>query len=262
MVRSDHINRSVLLNLKLEQQLKPQAGLLKTTQSSGCLDWRDTKSGLDYEWDSDQYSLQIQTKSTTNDELLRVYLMGEGESFKEDTNPDDHNRIALRFIDIKFSEPMKYLVGQCFVDLVTMKLFDKLPPPETEKIWTIAKSDTQLSIQCSGIQVLKMNFNGSQNFDCERKWSPNIRKIRFSDRDTVSRCFRTVNTCSFESNDLDKSMPAPKLKPDTLLPILPGDVVTLYCDHDWFKLNGDKELTCTESGSFEDFPPTTCSRGD
>ena len=232
------------------------------TKSPG-LDWSNTNSGHDYEWDSDKCSLQIQTQSTTNnDEFLSVYFMGEEEAI-EDFNHDDHNRIAPRFIDIKFSEPMKYHVGQCFVNLVTMKLFDNPPPSKTGKIWTITKSDTQLLIQCSGIQVLTMDFNSAPNGDCERKWPSIIRKIRFSDKDTVSRCFRTVSTCSFEPENGDISVqPSPKLIPETVLPILPGAIVTLYCDHDWFKLNGDKELTCTESGSFKDFPPTACSRGD
>ena len=119
-----------------------------------------------------------------------------------------------------------YQIGHCFVDLDQMKEFDKTPPSDEEKIWTIAKGETEILIQCNGVRVLSMNFTEKGDTeDCDKTWRPGVTKIRFSSKDTASLCHRKLRTCSFVSNT---HQPGPKLIPETVLPILPGAVVTLY----------------------------------
>ena len=192
---------------------------------------------------------------------MSLYLIGEGESVENDDPQEIYNRETLRYIEIKFSKPTKYNVGHCLINFDRMIEFDEPPPSTREKLWTITKRETQLLIQCNGVRVLTLEFNKAETDDCEEKWRPGVIRIRFSSRDTASRRYRIVRTCSFESNHGDKSVPAPKYKPGTLLPILAGAVVTLHCNHDWFKIIGDDTLTCTEDGYWEPTKQPTCTWG-
>ena len=228
-------------------------------------DWDNTNPREDFEWNSDVRSLQIETVSTsiTNGERLILYLLAEGESVTEETTDMNKksNRERLRFIDIKFSEPMEYQVGHCFKNLNTWKEFGQQPPRNAEK-WTIVKSDAQLLIQCGNTRVLTMDFDKADTKDCKEKWARGVKKIHFSADNTASRCYKTVETCIFESINGDTSVPNPKLMPETHLPIHSNTVVSLYCDHDWFILTGDKTVTCLNRGIINPTAQTKCTRGE
>ncbi|KAL5270894.1 hypothetical protein ACHWQZ_G001530 [Mnemiopsis leidyi] len=226
-------------------------------------DWSNVGRSSDIECDSDDLSLQIQTQLITEkNDLLSLYLIDEGETFDPDKGADTENpnRQTLRFIEIRYSDPMKYLIGHCSSkDLETMTEFDELPPSDRDDlIWTIFKSNTQLLIRCNGALVLTLAFNDSSIGDCRERWHKQFKKIRFSTRDTASKCYRKIRTCSFKPNVGDTAHP--KLVPGTVLPILAGAIVTLYCDHDWFTLTGDDTLTCNSSGDLTPETHPTCTR--
>ena len=184
--------------------------------------------------------------------------MGVNESVGSETID---TRGKFNFIEIKFSNPsIVYTLGHCFSSLIDTKQFDVTPPPSygNSMIWSIFKDETQLLIVCNGVHVLTQDFENVANNDCSKNWSPKIDKIRISNTDTASKCYRTIKECRFDPKDV--SSPRPKLRPGTILPIEPGKDVTLYCDHDWFKLIGDHTLTCQEGGTFEDFSPPICKK--
>ena len=189
-------------------------------------------------------------------------MIGEGEFDTVEAQTEADYWQNFRFIDIRFSETMKYHIGLCFRTLGMMKEFDEAPNLDKNggmTTWTVVKSGTQLLIQCNGERVLTMDFEKSDVGDCMEKWNKRVESIRFSMGDTASRKHKSVPTCIFEPSF--RGISAPKLITETVLPIRPGEVVTLYCDHDWFDVTGGVTLKCTDDGIFDPSTEPRCTAG-
>ena len=101
---------------------------------------------------------------------------------------------------MRFTSPIKYSIGQCTAtdELTVMPV---QPGDEVDKIWTIRKNTTTLSIECNGVEVLNYHFSDSSDTDCVTKWAGDVMKIKFSQLDTASDGYVEKPT---KGNDVDK----------------------------------------------------------
>ena len=52
------------------------------------------------------------------------------------------------------------------------------------------------------------------------------------------------------------------LTTDTLFPIQSGTVVTVKCDHPWFTLSGNEQITCVQDWTYNFEEKPSCSIGE
>eukprot|EP00116_Pleurobrachia_bachei_P011088 sb/3471350/ len=99
-------------------------------------------------------------------------------------------------VTVRFTSPMKYSIGHCTEDLDPLPVH---PGDEVKKIWIIRKTNTTLSIECNGVEVLNYQFSDSNETDCETRWEEDVMKIIFTQYDTASDGYEEKPTKVFSS---------------------------------------------------------------
>eukprot|EP00116_Pleurobrachia_bachei_P012021 sb/3472283/ len=98
-------------------------------------------------WDLEEMTIQLHTASA----------MGSGEAIVLELY--DANKTWIGDIRIWFDTPMQYLIHHCadqgLTDLPVQ------PPVEDAKTWTIAKTETTLTITCNEVEVLELKYENS-----------------------------------------------------------------------------------------------------
>ena len=90
---------------------------------------------------------------------------------------------------VEFTSPFQYSITYCTG-------WTSLPvPEEVDKIWTIRKTATALSIECNGVELLSYQFSDSSYDSCVSKWGGDVvDKIWFGYTDNASDSFRARPT--------------------------------------------------------------------
>ena len=73
-----------------------------------------------------------------------------------------------------------------------------------------------------------------------------------------------ITFCMTVSTPLDACNGLPeinRLKTETNFPILPDTVIEIKCDHPWFYLDGDKQITCNRERTFGYVNTPSCIKG-
>ena len=94
-------------------------------------------------------------------------------------------------VRVMFTSPMVYFIAYC-TDMTDLPV---QPPDEVDKIWTIRKTATILSIECNGVEVLNYQFSDSSDSRCVSQWGGYVeKKILFHLTDTASDSYRAMPT--------------------------------------------------------------------
>ena len=141
--------------------------------------WRPTTKGKGnskFTFDLESTPLQIKTNSTVGSiDVMRVHMYATDDSFKGG-------------VKVSFKSPMKYLFSSC----TGWTKFPVQPPEAVDKTWTFRKTDTTLSIECNGVEVLNYQFSDSSDSDCLPKWGGDVvEKILIPNDDTASDFYRS-----------------------------------------------------------------------
>ena len=128
-------------------------------------------------FDLESTLLQIKTNSTAGSAKL-IWL-------------ETYNQLGnIGNIGVYFNPPIKYYIGYC----INMTDLPVQPPNEVDKIWTIRKTATALSIECNEVEVLNYQFSDSSDTDCVTKWGVDVMKIKFTEHDTASEGYEEKPT--------------------------------------------------------------------
>jgi len=143
--------------------------------------WTDVETGELIDFDLETYPLEIKTDSLTGDDsIIEVTLYEESGGSASD---------YVAYIDIIFGDEPTYLISSC---VTSDTVFSTTLPSEQEKIWTITKTNTTLTILCNGIEVVEVIFSAYTEA-CQNAWSSDVEKIMFSaGNDTASDGYRQV----------------------------------------------------------------------
>ena len=151
---------------------------------------------------------------------------------------------SLGYFRIKFRDIIYIDIYPCGYDVS----LSATPPPEINKIWTIKKTSTSISIGCNGVKVLDFHFSDSQEASCVSNWSQVVAKIVFwvggqGDDDNASDGYRGIPTCV--------SLPGiPHLELKTgEIPVNQGGEIEVKC-RDGYRLDGDDVITCIQGDEF------------
>ena len=90
-------------------------------------------------------------------------------------------------VTVQFTSPVTYYIGLC-----TGRTSLPVQPPDVlNKTWTILKTNTTLSIECNGVEVLNYQFSDSSGSSCVPRWGGDVvKKIKFSFYDTASNSYQ------------------------------------------------------------------------
>ena len=128
-------------------------------------------------WDLETTPLQIKTNSTPgswNNKIYAVML--------------DKNGTLIGSVQVKFSSPMKYLIGNCMSGWEALPV---QPPVEVDKVWTITKTEIAWKITCNNVEVLNYLFAASKDSDCVPQWGGDVvEQIKFNNADSASDFYR------------------------------------------------------------------------
>eukprot|EP00116_Pleurobrachia_bachei_P006987 sb/3467249/ len=120
--------------------------------------WNPVVRGTYIPFDLESTPLQIKTDSTA----------GSKELIKVNTNSGA--------VFVKFTSPIQYGIDYC-AGYTTLPV---QPPDEVDKIWTIRKTATALSIECNGVEVLNYQFSDGSSSYCVAYWGGDVvEKIAF-----------------------------------------------------------------------------------
>ena len=189
-------------------------------------------------YDLEATPLQIKTDSILgSDDYLTLCL------YTAD-NTDIADYRSLGYFRIKFRDIIYIDIFPCGYNVPLIAT----PPPEINKIWTITKTSTSISIGCNGVQVLDFHFSDSQEASCDPNWSQAVAKIVFwvgnqGDDDNASDGYRGIPKCV--------SLPEiPHLELKTgELPVNQGSEVEVKCSAG-YRLDGDDVITCNQGDKF------------
>ena len=150
-------------------------------------DWTDVVRHKFIDLDLETQPLQIKTDSETgNGDYMTVV-------FYTQDNDDVYDYESLGYIAVWFAVPLEYTVSSC---TSSYRQFPVTPPTEPNKIWTISKSFTDLTIDCNGVKVVTINFDSDSRPMCKKKWSQDVAKFAFwgtsYDKDTASDGYRII----------------------------------------------------------------------
>eukprot|EP00116_Pleurobrachia_bachei_P009604 sb/3469866/ len=151
------------------------------------------------------------------------------------TNTQDESGQGLvGGVRLKFGSTITYFIGFC----ADWGAFPVQPPDEVEKIWTIRKTASDLTIGCNGVEVLHFTFSDSTDNACEPRWGGDVvEKIQFSsDHDTASDYYRAMPTAC-PGFTVDRSVQGSWNDTD------PGETVTINCQKKHVR-DGVSERTC------------------
>ena len=94
-------------------------------------------------------------------------------------------------IQIFFKDKMTYHIGWCTKRYDNE--FDKPPTLTTPTIWRIALDrGSRILIWCNDELVLTYTFDSSSREECNGRYTPDVVKIRFTQRDTASFLYKIV----------------------------------------------------------------------
>eukprot|EP00116_Pleurobrachia_bachei_P005712 sb/3465974/ len=140
-------------------------------------DWTAVERDTKIPWDLEETPLQIKTDSKLgSSDWIKVFM------YKDVGYIGD--------VGVKFSSPMQYWIGYC--TSWTWKDIPVQPPVEVDKIWTITKTKSALTITCNNVEVLNYVFADSSDTDsdCVAKWGGDVDKIMITSSDTASDFYR------------------------------------------------------------------------
>ena len=127
-------------------------------------------------WNLEGTPLQIKTDSA----------LGSGEEIRVLQYGKDGRWIG--WMGLRFSSQIQYRIYYCnsFRDLTWQ------PSAEVEKIWTITKTETALTITCNGVEVLNYLFAESLENSCVTTWGDDVvENIEFdNNEDTASDFYK------------------------------------------------------------------------
>eukprot|EP00116_Pleurobrachia_bachei_P003983 sb/3464245/ len=185
-------------------------------------------------FDLESTPLQIKTDST----------IGNGDRIAVVTFKEDESAMGELFME--FTEPMEYMIRYCMIedkmDRTKWLPLPAQPPGEMDKIWTIRKTPTDLSIECNGVELLNYQFSDSSYDSCVSTWGGDIvDKIMFGMADKASDSYRAKPVCP--GFTVDGSVQGNWSDTD------PGQTVTIDCQKKHV-LQGSPERTCNSDGEW------------
>eukprot|EP00116_Pleurobrachia_bachei_P010086 sb/3470348/ len=127
-------------------------------------DWTAVERGVNIPWDLEGTPLQIKTDSTLgSDNQIRVYIMLK----------------SYGYVNVKFSSPiMQYYISYCTSGWTNLPV---QPPVEVDKIWTITKTETTLTITCNNVELEVLNYSVAGS-NCVLHWGGDVvEEIRFDE---------------------------------------------------------------------------------
>ena len=130
-------------------------------------------------WDLEATPIQIKTDSTagSNEEILVAMF------------DKDSNQIGRTGVRFSSSKKYEYSIQYCTGG---RKKLPVLPPTEVDKIWTITKTETGITITCNGVEVVNYLFADSSNSNCVPNWGGDVvEQISFSE-DTASDFYKSA----------------------------------------------------------------------
>ena len=151
-------------------------------------------------FDLESTPLQIKTNSTAGS-WDRIFV-------RTFTTEEDEEWSYIGTVGVMFTSPMRYYIAYCTYGWTSLPV---QPPDEVDKIWTIQKNTTTLSIECNGVEV-NNKFSESSDHRCLSRWGGDVVKnIKFYSSgeisDTASDSYRAkptgneqVNHCKAETS--------------------------------------------------------------
>ena len=141
--------------------------------------WITIETNVFYETDFEQYPLQIKTDSVNGDGTLIDLTV-----YDESTEAYDE---YFAYIYIRFNDVIQFMVSDC----VTTEIpFPTTPPSEQDKVWTLRRNSTALTIECNDVEVVEVIYSDYGD-TCVSVWSTDIAKIMFyPNLDTASDEYR------------------------------------------------------------------------
>ena len=125
-------------------------------------------------WNLEGVSLQIKTDSSVgSNQAIEMYVYSDSD--------------YIGAVGVKFASNFQYWVGNCnsYTNMPTQ------PTAETEKIWTIAKTETAIIFQCNDVEVVNYLFADSSNSKCTA-WNGNVvERIKFGIHDNACDFYRS-----------------------------------------------------------------------
>nr|AFK75460.1 putative secretory peptide-50 [Pleurobrachia bachei] len=143
--------------------------------------WSPVVPGTYIQFDLESTPLQIKTNSTAGSgELIAVYTYTADLSY-------------IGGVLVQFNSPIQYIISYCNTSWASLSV---QPGDEADKIWTIWKTATALSIECNGVEVLNYQFSDSVGAKCASQWGGDVvEKIAFdSIYETASDSYRAKPT--------------------------------------------------------------------
>ena len=101
-------------------------------------------------------------------------------------------------VRVNFTDPPQYWVGWCTTEWIEFTL----PQLQQERIWTITKMNSSVSINCDGNEIV--NYEFPADTQCKDKWSGDVVKMQFWDDDTASDEYRafTLNKTGSDNDGI------------------------------------------------------------
>ena len=132
------------------------------------------------DYDLETYPLQIKTDSVVGSNVQIAVLL----------YTVDNTYIST--IQLYFSNTIEYHISDCSSWTTLTNV-----PEEQNKVWTLTKTTTSLTIHCNDVEVLNYVFSVSSDSDCVSKYSQDVEKIWFHSSDTASDWYRKKPTGMF-----------------------------------------------------------------
>ena len=105
---------------------------------------------------------------------------------------DSDVNIAAFWINFE-DEYLTYHVGKCS-EAGTNTKFPDSPIDDVKKTWKISKISGRLKVFCNGEKVLEYLFSAGAQEGCEKQWSLEARRIKFSqNEDTASLTYAIIS---------------------------------------------------------------------
>nr|AFK75456.1 putative secretory peptide-46 [Pleurobrachia bachei] len=136
--------------------------------------WVAVQRGSPVHVNPDNHPIQI--KSTAGRGSLKAIVV----DFLNSGHAPTHARVI---IFLGYTE--RYVISECNGSF--LKPFPVVPPTAAERIWTIAKSSTHLTISCNGVTLVEKRLDDA--IACEVEWGVKMDHISFPSSDTGSEFY-------------------------------------------------------------------------
>ena len=80
--------------------------------------------------------------------------------------------------------------------------FTRTPPVEDNKVWTIRKTDSAVTIECNGVELVDFKF-AERGGECAYSWGQQVQQIKFASSDTASDSYRAEPSNSNSDTNSD-----------------------------------------------------------